>query len=232
MSDGGAVPHIRSAEFAFPRTIDALFTPIGDGGKDFLLGEYCGDLLRSITIQSHSEYSADYLGGLLIHDPPFGIVGVFLVAIRRRPHRLTGIALDLVADPALLADVAGVPLIEQVADRRQLVLALGGVDVVRNRHQADVVLREKLLGQPPHLNVVAAQPGQILHKHGGGLAGGKLLHHVVETGAVHRDAGDAVVQEVDQVGVSFFLRHLGQQFLLKRDLSRVFYPMFFLSNTK
>ena len=82
------------------------------------------------------------------------------------------------------------------------------------------MLREKLLGQPPHLNVVAAQPGQILHKHGGGLAGGKLLHHVVETGAVHRDAGDAVVQEVDQVGVPFFLRHLGQQFLLRRDLSR------------
>ena len=79
------------------------------------------------------------------------------------------------------------------------------------------MLREKLLGQPPHLNVVAAQPGQILHKHGGGLAGGKLLHHVVETGAVHRDAGDAVVQEVDQVGVSFFLRHLGQQFLLVAD---------------
>ena len=114
-------------------------------------------------------------------------------------------------------------VLEQVADGRQLILAFGGVDVVRNRHQANIVLREKLLGQPPHLNVVAAQPGQILHKHGGGLAGGKLLHHVVETGAVHRDAGDAVVQEVDQVGVSFFLRHLGQQFLLERDLSRVFY---------
>ena len=111
-------------------------------------------------------------------------------------------------------------VIEQVADGRQLILAFGGVDVVRNRHQANIVLREKLLGQPPHLNVVAAQPGQILHKHGGGLAGGKLLHHVVETGAVHRDAGDTVVQEVDQVGVSFFLRHLGQQFLLRRDLSR------------
>ena len=67
------------------------------------------------------------------------------------------------------------------------------------------------------LNVVATQPGQILHKHGGGLAGGKLLHHVVETGAVHRDAGDTIVQEVDQVGVSFFLRHLGQQFLLVAD---------------
>ena len=74
------------------------------------------------------------------------------------------------------------------------------------------MLREKLLGQPPHLNVVAAQPGQILHKHGGGLAGGKLLHHVVETGAVHRDAGDAVVQEVDQIGVSFFLFLFFQRF--------------------
>lgn len=83
------------------------------------------------------------------------------------------------------------------------------------------MLREKLLGQPPHLNVVAAQPGQILHKHGG-----KLLHHVVETGTIHRDAGDAVVQEVDQVGITFFLRYLGQQFLLESNLSRVFFPRY------
>lgn len=88
------------------------------------------------------------------------------------------------------------------------------------------MLREKLLGQPPHLNVVAAQPGQILHKHGGGLAGGKLLHHVVETGTIHRDAGDAVVQEVNQVGITFFLRYLGQQFLLESNLSRVFFPRY------
>ena len=32
MGDGGAVPHIRSAELAFPRTIDTLLAPIGDGG--------------------------------------------------------------------------------------------------------------------------------------------------------------------------------------------------------
>ena len=118
MSDSGAVPHIRSTEFAFPRTIDALFTPIGDGGKDFLLGEYSGDLLRSIAIQSHSEYAADHLGGLLIHDPPFGIVGVFLVAIGRRPHRFAGVALDLVADPALLANVAGVVLMSSCLQER------------------------------------------------------------------------------------------------------------------
>lgn len=76
------------------------------------------------------ENTADHLGGLLIHDPSFGIVRVLFVAIGRRPHRFTSIALDLIADPALLADVTGVPLVEQVADGRQLVLTFGGVDVV------------------------------------------------------------------------------------------------------
>ena len=161
MSDGGAVPHIQSAELAFPRTIDALLTPIGDGGKNFLLGEDRGDLLCSITIHSHTEDTAHHLGGLFVHDPPFGIVRVFFVAIGRRPHRFTSIALDLIADPALLADVTGVPLVEQVADGRQLILAFGGVDIVRNRHQTDVMFREKFLGQPAYLNVVAAQPGKV-----------------------------------------------------------------------
>ena len=50
VSDGGAVPHIRPAELAFPRTIDALLTPIGDGGKNFLLGEDRGDLLCSCLL--------------------------------------------------------------------------------------------------------------------------------------------------------------------------------------
>ena len=65
MGDGGAVPHIRSAELAFPRTIDALLTPIGDGGKNLLLGEDRGDLLCTIAIDSHMEDTAHYLGGLL-----------------------------------------------------------------------------------------------------------------------------------------------------------------------
>lgn len=224
--DSGAVPHTGIAQFTLSWAIDALLTPVSDGGEDFLLGQFCGDLLCSIALQGHAVNPVDYLGCLLIHDPPFRIIRVLFVAVGRRSHRLAGVALDLVADSALLADVAGVPLVEQVADGRQLVLALGGVDIVRNRHQADVVLREKFLGQPPHLDVVAAQPGKVFHEHGGGFACGKLLHHVVETGTVHGHTGDAVVQKMDQVGVSFLLRHFGQQFLLESDLSRVFSPRY------
>lgn len=130
MGDGGAVPHIRSAELAFPRTIDTLLPPIGDGGKNLLLGEDRGDLLCSIAIHSHTEDTAHHPGGLLIYDPSFWIVRVFFVAIGRRPHRLACVAFDFVADAPLLADVTGVPLVEQVADGRQLILTFGGVDVI------------------------------------------------------------------------------------------------------
>jgi len=58
-------------------------------------------------------------------------------------HWLTSVPLDFVADTAFFADIADVPLIEQVADRRQLVFSFGGVDIVRNRHQPDIALREK-----------------------------------------------------------------------------------------
>ena len=92
-------------------------------------------------------------------------------------------------------------VLEQIADRRQLVFSFGGVDVVRNRYQADIVLREKFLGQPANLNIVAAKTGKVLDEYGGRTAFFKLTDHIHETGAIHRYAGNAIVQEMYQVGV-------------------------------
>ena len=67
------------------------------------------------------------------------IIRVLDVTIGRLAHRLTGIALDLIADAPLFADIAGIPLVEQVADRGKLIFALCRVDVIRNGHQADII---------------------------------------------------------------------------------------------
>ena len=48
----------------------------------------------------------------------------------------------------------------------------------------------------------------------------KLLHHFNETGTVHGHAGNAIIQKVNQIGIAFFLCNFGEQFLLRRDLSR------------
>ena len=50
------------------------------------------------------------------------------------------------------------------------------------------MLREKFLGQSSYLNIVTAQTGKVLYKHGGGPAFFNLTDHLYKTGAVHRDA--------------------------------------------
>ena len=83
------------------------------------------------------------------------IIRVLDVTIGRLAHRLTGIALDLIADAPLFADIAGIPLVEQVADRGKLIFALRRVDVIRNGHQANIMVREKFFRQPSDLNIIA-----------------------------------------------------------------------------
>ena len=50
-------------------------------------------------------------------------------------------------------------VLEQIFYGSEFILALVGVDAVRDGHQPNIVLREKLLGQPPDLDVIPAQPG-------------------------------------------------------------------------
>ena len=138
------------------------------------------------------------------------IIRVLDVTIGRLAHRLTGIALDLIADAPLFADIAGVPLVEQVADRGKLIFALRRVDVIRNGYQTDIVIREKFLRQPSNLNVVAPQAGKVFDKDSGGFSLFQLADHFHEAGAIHRHAGNAIIQEMNQICVAFFLCDFGK----------------------
>ena len=111
-------------------------------------------------------------------------------------------------------------VLKKVTNRSQLIFTFGGIDVVRNGYQADIVFREELLHEPSHLNVVTAQPGKAFDKQSGCLALLQLAHHFIKAGAVHGNAGNAVVNESDDIGIAHVLCHLGQQLFLRRDLSR------------
>lgn len=86
------------------------------------------------------------------------------------------------------------------------------------------MLREKLFRQASDLNIIAAQSAEILDENRRRFAEFKLGYHVLEARPVHRNAGDAVVEKMNQVCVTLFLGDLGQQLFLKSDLSRVFSP--------
>ena len=99
--DGRAVPLGRRLLFALAGAFDALREPVGPRGQDTILFKLGGDLLCSEALQSHAVNAAHNLGCLVIHDPMLRIVRVLDVTIGRLAHRLTGIALDLIADQLL-----------------------------------------------------------------------------------------------------------------------------------
>ena len=213
----GAVPLGRRLLFALAGAFDALREPVGPRGQDIVLFKLGGNLLCSEPLQSHAVNAAHNLGCLVIHDPMLRIIRVLDVTIGRLAHRLTGIALDLIADAPLFADIAGIPLVEQVADRGKLIFALCRVDVIRNGHQADIMVREKFFRQPSDLNVVSPQAGKVFDKDGGGFSLFQLADHFYKTRAIHRHAGNAVIQKMNQICVALFLCDFGKQFLLIAD---------------
>ncbi|MDE8723882.1 hypothetical protein PZH45_06200, partial [Faecalibacterium prausnitzii] len=68
-----------------------------------------------------------------------------------------------------LADVTGIPLIEQVSDGCLFIFSLCRVDVVRNGNKSDVMVWEKFFCQPPDLAIVSAQTGNVFSEHSGGF---------------------------------------------------------------
>ena len=111
-------------------------------------------------------------------------------------------------------------VLKKVANRSKLVFTLVRVDGVRYRYKAYVVLREKLLRQAPDLDIVAPETAEVFDEHRRCFAEFELGYHVFIARPVHCNAGDTVVEKVNEVCIALFLGNLGQQLLLRRDLSR------------
>lgn len=84
------------------------------------------------------------------------------------------------------------------------------------------MVREKFFRQPSDLNVVSPQAGKVFDKDGGGFSLFQLADHFYKTRAIHRHAGNAVIQKMNQICVTLFLCDFGKQFLLRWNLSRGF----------
>ena len=82
--------------------------------------------------------------------------------------------------PGFFASVAGIPLIEQVAQRGKIIFPLFAVHAIVHRNEMDVVLQEKNLGVHPHLKVVPPKPRHILYNDAPDLTGLYIRDHLLE----------------------------------------------------
>ena len=197
--------------------------PVVGRVDDPIRTEGSGGFSQPVPVQRHAVDTAYHLGGLRVNHPKPGIVRVLYVAIGRRRKRNPSVAFHLIDDPALLGNVLGVVLVHNVLERGEIIFALVAVYAIGNGHQPHIMERKKFFGELSHLNVVPAQPGEVFHEHRRDVPGLDCGDHFLKAGSLHGSAGDPVIHEKDSVRVALVLGGLLENFLLERDLSRVFY---------
>ena len=98
--------------------------------------------------------------------------------------------------------------LEQIADRRQFIFSFGGVHIVGNGDKPDVMIGKKVFREFSNLNIVSAKARHIFYENSRRMAFLKFLNHRHKTGPLHCDTGNAIVREMDKVGISFFFGNL------------------------
>lgn len=147
----------------------------------------------------------------------FGSAGSFWYPYGGGPKGSPLLPPDFVADSLFLRDVPRIPFVKQISDRGQLVVALAGVNAVRDGNEPNVMRGKEFLHEPANLDVVSPEPGEVLHKDGSGVIGFQLGLHCLVAGSVHGHAGYAVVGKGYEVRKALVLRCLGQQLFLICD---------------
>lgn len=152
--DGGFAPVIRAVLVCavfLSAPADALAFPVFCGGKDFFLLQPGGNAVFAHTVNAQLVNIPHNLGGVLVYNPLFGIVGVFDVAVERLRERNTGGTAKPLRAAYLAGNVPCVPLVHNVSEGRKLIFSLGAVHAVIDGDKADIVLWEKIVGVVAHL---------------------------------------------------------------------------------
>ncbi len=123
----------------------------------------------------------------------------------------------------LAADVSGVHLVHYISKRRKLVLSVIAVNTIVYGDESDVMVGEEGVGVVADLEIVSAEARHILHDHGGDIAHLDVLEYLLKAGAVEVSAGVAVVHIEAGVAEAVLLGVLGQELLLRRNLSRGYF---------
>lgn len=192
-------------------------------GEVALLGQEAGDLRGAVTLQAKLENQLDR-GGRLRVQHQLAVLAFQIAVGDLGRHPLPGHSLQPLDRPLLFGAIAGVPLVEQVAEGGELVVALLAVHPVADGDKVNVVLLEEHLGVHPHLEVVAAQAGHILDDDPPHLPGLDVGNHALKIGPVEVGAAVPVVHIDADVGVAVSLAVGQEHFFLVLDAVAVLVP--------
>jgi hypothetical protein len=110
---------------------------------------------------------------------------------------LSGKVFCLKSRTDLLTGISGVPLIHDIAEWRELVIALHGIHVVIQGDQAGTALAEHF-HICADLQIVSSEAGHILDNAGRDVSGSDLIDHGLKAWAVETGSGDPVIGKMPE----------------------------------
>lgn len=125
--------------------------------------------------------------------------------------------------PNLLASIAGVEVVEYVADGGKLAVPAHTVHTVIDGNIPNITLGKEALGIAAYFQIVTTHAGHILDNDGSDLSRLGQLDHLIPARTAKRHPGNAVVDKKRRIGETVVSRVLQKDFLLERNLSRVFF---------
>ena len=221
--DRGFTPFAGCILALFTALADALAFPILRWSQDTVLLQQPGRSFDPVPFYTKPVNPADYLGGFIVDNPLSRIVRVLFVTVRRKAHGVAGIAAQFLGTAYFSADILCVPLVHDVAEGREIIVALVAVHTVVYGNEADVMLWKIGVGVIANLQIVPPQAGHILYDHSGYITGLYILQHLLKAGTVEIRPGIPVVHIKLCVGKMMLFCVLGKQFFLRSDLSRVLF---------
>ena len=134
---------------------------------------------------------------------------------------LTSFALGCKGGANLLARILGIPLVHDVAERDEVIIAILTIHIIIDGDQAYTFLTEHL-HDFANLEVVTTDSAHILDADRVDVTGVDFAHHGHEARTIKACTGETIIGVVDEVGDAMIPSVVLQEAFLRRDLSRWF----------
>lgn len=191
IGDGRCVPVVWVVEVTPARSACPLVSQ-HPRSKDLQLSQVPGDFAGAVAFSGHLEDQPDNWSGFRVNGQmAFAVSQIAVGGLCGDP--LTAHALGPKYRPDLLAGVLSVPLVDDVAERGEVVVLPLAVHAVVDRDKPHIVLREADLCVHPYLQVVAAETGHILDDDRADEAAFNIGQHLLEARPVKVRTGVAVI---------------------------------------
>ena len=153
--------------------------------KDVFGSQQLGNLHGAFSRNAQVKNTLDDFGSFLVHNPLLFVRWVFHIPVGRIGTEVfPGVSFGPHNSPNLLAGIARVEVVEQVAKRGKIVVPFVAVHTVIDGDISNITFRKETLGIVAHFQVIPPHAGHIFDNNGLDFPRFCKAYHLIPTGSI------------------------------------------------